>query len=51
MKKKYITPEVEIVKIQAVTLLNISDPDAIVFEGVDDLEGLGGIDEGEYEPS
>ena len=51
MKKTYIAPEVEIVKIQVLVLLAMSDPDAITFEGVEEMEGLGGLDEGEYDPS
>lgn len=52
MKKIYVAPKVEIVKIQQVSvLLAMSDPDAITFEGVEEMEGLGGLDSGEYEPS
>ena len=50
MKKIYVTPEMEIVKIQDVELLTISNPD-ITFEGLDDMDGFGGTDEGEYDPS
>lgn len=51
MRKIYIAPEVEIVKMQAVKLLSGSDPDAIKFDGIDDMDGFGGTDEGSADPS
>lgn len=51
MKKTYITPKLEIVKMQPVRLLAGSDPDAIIFDGVDGMGGFGGIDDGTADPS
>ena len=51
MKKTYITPMLEVVKIQPVNLLAGSDPDAIIFDGIDGLDGYGGIDDGTADPS
>ena len=51
MKKTYITPKLEVVKIQPVNLLAGSDPDAIKFDGIDDMDGFGGTDNGTNEPS
>ena len=51
MRKRYIAPEVEIVKIEPLRLLAGSDPDAIKFDGIDDMDGFGGTDNGDNEPS
>ena len=49
MKKTYITPNVEIVKIQTEILLSLSNP--ITTEGLEGLDGYGGTDDGSGEPS
>ena len=51
MKKIYIAPEVEIIKMQAIKLLAGSAYDVIIFDGIDDMDGFGGTDEGSAEPS
>lgn len=49
MKKTYITPQVEIVKIQPMMMLITSDD--IIVEGLVGLDGYVGIDEeGEVDP-
>lgn len=48
MKRIYITPDMEMVKIQTGVLLTVSDP--VTFDGIDGMDGFGGIDNGENDP-